>query len=388
VKCGSRGVLALLVLLIAAACAHVEPPTGGPEDLEPPRLLVTRPDSLAVVADLAAPVVLVFDERVSERGVEQAVLVSPRTSMVRVDHRRDELRVSLRGGWLPNTIYHVTVLPEIQDLFGNRRTEPVNFVFSTGPPIPDTRLTGVVTDRITGRNEANARVEAIRMADSLVYAMPSDSAGRFVFDRLPEGEYRIRAFQDMNRNRALDPFEPRDTAFATVITTDTPSVALAILLPDTSPPQIASVSVVNQNVEVRFDDHLDPDQQPTPDQVSITAADGQVVRIVEIGVGGLRSEVADTVGPVAMDTAATPPPVRPSPAALTLPSQTLVIRVADRAELRPGVEYTVEVRAARNVNGLVADSRRSFTAPDIIEPEPTEEPGADPADEVSSGDRG
>ncbi len=385
-KFGTRPICGLLLLLLlAAACAHVEPPSGGPEDREPPRLLVSRPDSLAVVPGFAAPVVLVFDERISERGIDQAVMVSPRTSMVRVDHRRDELRVSLAGGWLPNTIYHITVLPEIQDLFGNRRTEPVNFVFSTGPVIPATRLTGAVTDRITGRNEADARVEAIRMTDSLVYAIPSDSAGRFAFHRIPEGEYRVRAYQDMNRDRRLDPFEPRDTAFATVTANDTPSVALALLLPDTTPPAIASVSVVNQNVEVRFDDHLDPDQLLTADRLSISAADGQQVSIVEFGIGALPSAVEDTAAaPPVTPAAARPPPVGVSPAALTLPSQTLVIRVGDRAELRPGVEYRVRVTGVRNVNGLVADAEGTFTAPEIVAPAPEAEPGA----EVSGGAAG
>jgi hypothetical protein len=381
-----RGTLPIggLLLLLAAACAHVEPPPGGLEDREPPRLLVSRPDSLAVVPGFTAPVVLVFDERISERGIEQAVMVSPRTSMVRVDHRRDELRVALAGGWQPNTIYHITVLPEIQDLFGNRRTEPVNFVFSTGPPIPDTRLSGRVTDRITGRNEANVRVEAIRMVDSLVYALPTDSAGRFSFHRIPEGEYRVRAFQDMNRDRRLDPFEPRDTAFATVTTADTSSVALALLLPDTTPPAIASISVVNQNVEVRFDDHLDPAHALTTDRVSITAADGQAVAIVEMGIGALASAVQDTAAPAVIDTTgARPQPIGVSPAARTLPSRTLVIRVGERAELRPGVEYRVRVLGVRNVNGLVADAEDTFTAPEIVAPQPAVEPGVEPGDEVS-----
>jgi hypothetical protein len=378
----ARFIPLLLLLALAAGCAHVEAPPGGAEDREPPRLLVTRPDSLTVVRDLASPVILVFDERVSERGIEQAVLVSPRTSMVRVDHRRDEIRVSLRQGWVPGVIYHITVLPEIQDLFGNRRGEPVRFVFSTGPEIPETRLTGSVTDRLTGRSEANVRVEAIRRADSLVYSIPSDSAGRFVFERIPEGEYRVRAFQDMNRNRALDEFEPRDTAFATVVAADTHDLALSILLPDTTPPQIASVSVVNDNVEVRFDDHLDPEQDLTPERVNITAADGQVVPIAAIGVGGLPIEVAAPTEPVAIE----PPPerapaVQPSPAAVTLPSQTLVIRVVDRATLRPGVEYRVVVRGARNVNGLVADAEGSFTGPEIAAPDV---PG-EPETEVSPG---
>jgi hypothetical protein len=377
-----------LLLLGVAACAHVEPPPGGAEDREPPALLTSRPDSLATVRASTTPVVLVFDERISERGLNDAVMVSPRTSMVRVDHRRDELRVSLRDGWEAGYVYQITVLPVVQDLFGNRRTEPVHFVFSTGPEIVDTRMTGRVTDRITGRSEAGVRVEAIRMADSLVYAVQSDTAGGFVFARVPEGEYRIRAFQDMNRNRELDEFEPRDTIDVTIATTDTPSVALAILLPDTTPPAIASVSVVNENLEIRFDDHLDPDQELSPDRLLVVAEDGQVVEILEVGVGGLASAAeaatdtlpADTAG-VPVDPARAAQPDR-APSATTdaparLPSQNLIARLADRGALREGVEYRVTVRAVRNVNGLTADSEGGFSGPAPLVEEEPEDPGAE-----------
>ncbi|MBA2669761.1 MAG: hypothetical protein H0U67_05260, partial [Gemmatimonadetes bacterium] len=141
-------------------------------------------------------------------------------------------------------------------------------------------------------------------------------------------------------------------------------------------PQIASASVVNRNVEVRFDDFLDPLQEFAPGQITITAADGEVVGIAEAGVGALDSEIADE--------AAQPERAQRSPAAATLPSQTLTIRLADDAVLRPGVEYRVTVRAIRNVNGLVADGDGSFTGPP--EPEPAATP--DPADEVSTGTDG
>jgi len=347
----------------------VEPPRGGPDDREPPQLLASRPDSLAVVPNLTTPVVLLFDERISERGIEAAVMVSPRTSMVRVDHRRDELRVSLRDGWVPGIVYHITVLPEIQDLFGNRRTEPVSFVFSTGPPIPDTRVSGTVTDRITGRNEAGLRVEAIRLADSLVYAAPTDSAGRFQMNRVPEGEYKIRAYRDMNRDRVLDPFEPRDSAFATVSAAAEATVSLAVLLPDTTPPQFASARVVNENVEVQFDDHLDPEQTFAIDQIRIAGPDGTLLPIAEVGVGALASQVRGGAPGLA------PAPVRPpevplSPAALSLPSRTLLIRLGEGAVLRPGEQYRVVIRGVRNVNGLVSDVEGTFVAPPRAEVPP------------------
>ena len=96
--------LAALVCALLAACAHIEAPTGGPEDKQGPQLLTTRPDTFARVTSLNTPAVFVFDEGLSEERIEEAVSVSPRTSAVAVDQRGDELRVSLRRGWEPNRI--------------------------------------------------------------------------------------------------------------------------------------------------------------------------------------------------------------------------------------------------------------------------------------------
>jgi hypothetical protein len=363
-------------LLAPAACAHIEAPPGGAEDLAPPALLATRPDSLAVLRAWNAPAVLVFDERVSERGVEEAVSVSPRTSPVRVQHRGDEIRVSLRDGWQPGVIYHVTLEPTVQDLFGNRIAEPVGLVFSTGPQIPDTRVSGAVVDRITGRPEVGARVEAIRAADSLVYAVPSDSAGRFVLARIPEGDYRVRAYRDLNRNRALDPFEQRDTTVLRVAAGAPEEARLALLMPDTTPPVLASVTSRDGALELRTDDHLDPEQELGPAQVEIVGPDGRALQVarVTLGAEGAAAGRAAPTGtpadpPAPPDLAATgPPPAAPE----RLPSQLLIVELAEGVAPTPGAEYLVRLRAVRNVNGLVGDSERTWTAP-------AAEPAAPPA---------
>lgn len=357
--------------VVLTGCAHYEPPPGGPDDETPPELLLSRPDSLAVVADLRGPVVLVFTERLSERQLEQSVLVSPRTSPVVVDHSGDQIRVSLRRGWVPGTIYHVTVRSEVQDLFNNALGQPVRLVFSTGPAIPDTRLAGTVLDRITGRPDTEARVEAIRRADSLVYAAPTDSAGRFEFPHIPEGEYQVRAYRDVNVNRALDVYEARDTALVAVTAGELDAVRLAVVSPDTLPPKAAAAQVAGPGrVEVRFDDYLDPEQALAPAAVQIVGPDGALVPVARVAVGeaGARAAAPDTA---AADTAAAdaaPPP--------RLPAQSIVVELAEGATLTAGAEYTVRVRGVRNVVGLPGDSEVELEAPPApAAPTPAAAPG-------------
>jgi hypothetical protein len=341
---------------LGAACAHVEGPPGGPEDKVPPALLVTRPDTLAVVPSWDAPAVLVFDERISERGVQDAVMVSPRTSMVVVDHRGDEIRVRLREGWRPNTIYHVTVQPGVQDLFNNPLAEPVTLVFSTGPEIPGTLLAGVVTDPITRKPEVGIRVEAIRAADSLVYAVPTDSAGEYRLGRIPEGEYRVRAFRDLNRNRALDDFEPRGIASVAVAAGDSARQALGVLMPDSTPPKIASAELRDSILELKFDDYLDPNQLLPPARVQIRSPEGRFVPAASITVGTPRAET-----PAAPRRQGREQPA--DTATAPLPSQSLLIRLAGDAEVEPGVTYSIRVRDLRNLAGLVGDVETELKVP-------------------------
>ncbi|HLL85029.1 MAG TPA: Ig-like domain-containing protein, partial [Longimicrobium sp.] len=202
--------------LLVAACAHIEAPTGGEEDKVGPQLLTTRPDTFARSPNLRTPAVFVFDEGLSEERLEEAITVSPRTSAVAVDKDGGELRVSLRRGWEPNRIYQVVIDSTVQDRFANRIQEPIRLVFSTGPEIPETFLSGTVLERQTAQPAKGVRVEAILRPDSLVYATRTDEAGTFAFAQIPAGEYQVRAFSDPNANRALEPFEARDTTVARV----------------------------------------------------------------------------------------------------------------------------------------------------------------------------
>jgi hypothetical protein len=373
-----------LVLAALAACAHVEPPPGGPEDRTPPVVASSEPESLSVVPGWTRPVVLRFSERISEQGAEEAVSVSPRTSPVQIDRGRDGIRVSLRGGWRPETIYHVTVSPEVRDLFSNRLAEPVTLVFSTGPAIPATAVLGTVTDRITGRAAIDTRVEAVRRADSLVYAVPTDSSGDFRIAHIPAGTYLLRAFRDANRNRALDGYEPRDSAVVEVGAAEPPVVPLAIVDPDSTAPRLtAATPARGTRVELRFDDYLDPTQPLDSVVVEIADSAGASVRVSSIDFAeppAAPRDSAATPAPAAAPGAGAPPPEAaprpppPPPAPPGLPGRTLFVELAPETPLAAGRTYRVTVRGVRNVVGLVGESSADLIVPQERPAPPTPAP--------------
>jgi hypothetical protein len=377
-----------LALALAAGCAQVEPPPGGPDLRQPTAVIAVVPDSVGALPPGRAPVVVRFNAPLSERGVEEAVLVSPRTSSPRTERRGSELRVSLAEGWEPGRIYHVTVLPEIRDRFGNRLERRVELYLTTGPELPDTRLSGTVVDRITGRPERGARVEAIRLADSLVYALPSDSAGEFHFRRLPEGDYRVRAYVDRDRSRTLDPWEARDTARLAVRPGDTARAALRLVEPDTTAPVLAGATGEGRRIEARFDDHLDPLVLVSPTDVQVVDSLGRPIPVGRVAVGEL-SETAP--GSATADTAAADAVAPPPPAAAArptaqprepLPSRSLLVETAE--PLEPDTEYRLEVRAVTNVVGLTGGGTATFRTPSA--PVPPPEPDDDPEVPDAPGD--
>ena len=77
-RAGWRIATALTAGLVLA-CAQPSPPPGGTPDREAPRLVSTRPEQGAIVPGLDGSVVFSFDEKLSEKGPRDPVLVSPET---------------------------------------------------------------------------------------------------------------------------------------------------------------------------------------------------------------------------------------------------------------------------------------------------------------------
>ena len=364
--------------LLAAACAHIEAPTGGDEDKVGPQLLTTRPDTFARSPNLRTPAVFVFDEGLSEERLEEAISVSPRTSAVAVDKNGGELRVSLRRGWEPNRIYQVVIDSTVQDRFNNRIQEPIRLVFSTGPEIPETFLSGTVLERQTAQPAKGVRVEAILRPDSLVYATRTDEAGTFAFAQIPVGEYQVRAFSDPNANRSLEPFESRDTTVTRVAVGAQPSVELSIVAPDTSAPKALEATGADSAIAVRFDDFLDPAQRIAVTQIRLLAPDSTPVRIASVSVGAptdVPAAAPDTArAPAAGDTAR-----RGTPAAARAPapSRTITVRVA--GALRPDAQYTIRVEGVRNLVGLTGGGELRLRTPRAASaPQPAPSAGTTP----------
>lgn len=436
----------LLFALTLGACAHPHAPSGGDVTGIPFHVVETAPEAMGVEPELSGPVVLRFDERISERNLEGAVEVSPETGKVRVKKKGRELRITLEGGWRSGQIYRIVVQPVLQDLFGNTMEGAVDLIFSTGPEIPETAVAGRATDRLTRDAVDGARVEAIHLEDSMTYVAQTDTGGYFALRHIPEGDYTLRVYEDRIPNQEHDFTEPIDDTPLTLSASDTTVLTFELLAPDTTPARLTRAEAEDSTtLRLSLDDFLDPDVPldgvtarvwHLPDSTEVMVQDVLHAYEHEEQIAERRAEaeamakaraeaeeaeraetqdtteVADTVPPPPADstvpTDTVPPaeglrtgehdevgePGEPEPPEDPLPTREFVIYLAE--PLEPEAEYRITVEGVRNINELedgggTATFQAPAPPPEEEDPETEEdsEPDADPdadPDARSGGD--
>jgi Bacterial Ig-like domain len=388
------------------ACASAVPPPGGPPRKDPPELIEVVPESNSVNVRTSR-VVFRFDEVVSERPASGAedlsgdFLISPRKGNPEVSWHRDHYSVSPPGGFRPNTVYTVTMLPGVADLHGNVQKHGATVTFSTGPTIPPTIVRGRVFDWLEGRVAANAFIDAFQQPipqkakDTVDYVTVADSTGAFVLRHLPPGQYTVRGYVDANNNRRLDPNEIWDSARVTLV--DSARVELLAFVHDTVGPRVREI-VVRDSVTVRvtLDQGIEPNQPLTAALFTITAKDSSTVpiKVVESAEQYDSAEVAaqrqradsvvradslrrvdsglatrDTTAArrrrelrqAQRDSAARAKLLHPS-----LPSPVHEVVLVLGSPLQPGATYRLHLEGLRGILGATRPSTRSFSVPKVV----------------------
>lgn len=367
----ARRLTGAAVALAILACAKIEPPPGGPEDLLPPGLIATVPDSMAVLPDFAGDVEFVFNETVSEGGspnmglgtgdLEKLIMLSPTEKVPRVRWKRSRVTVRPAEGWRPNTVYRVQLLPGVMDIRRNRNDSNTVVTFTTGAPIPQLHLRGQVWDWSTARPARGALIVAVLLPDSLRYRTVTDSAGRFDFGPLPSGDYLVYGAIDQNKNARLDRREAWDSLPVPRDSTAVPE--LWVFPHDSIGPRLSTAAVSDSlSALLTFSQPLDPAQRFGPGTVRVLLLPDSVA----VGVVSLLPKAAhdslyrppppppDSAAPKAAPVKAGPPAdsIRPARAPLLT---TLLLRVAEPWKM--GAKYVIEIDSIRNANLAGADAR-------------------------------
>ena len=361
-----------LVLAVAAFtnCARPGAPIGGPIDNVGPQVVGNTPNAFAVLEDFQGPVEVFFDERISETAssgsLQDAVRISPMLGEIAVNHRSQSLEIEILGGFTQGVVYRITILPIVRDLFQNPMPYPFEFLFSTGPEMIANVAAGTVTDGITLRPSFGATVIAstdtlgsnLESGDGLKHIAVADSSGVYAFRYLPTGTYSITAFMDENRSNRPESTEPIASTRLVVQANDTVFTDMKVLRPDSTPPVLNAVGVVDSlTLLVEFDDYLNPEQFPAEDVVATLSkgASGaiEIKEILDEYEFDVRREltrdaVGDSLPTVTLDSIASAMELVGRGA--SVPSRNVYLILAE--PIKPEIAYEVTISGLVNVNGV------------------------------------
>lgn len=372
-----------LAALGSSACAHVSAPPGGPPDSIPPALIAVVPDSYSVVPGFEDRVVFQFDEAISERNLQGAVVLYPFERRPMIDKGKAELRVRSRNGWTADRIYHLRVEPVVQDLFGNRIEAPIQYVFSTGAELTSNLVQGQVFDRITGDVLRQGRVDLVRMPDTLRYGTIADSIGNFGIRVLPTGDFFAIGYEDSNNNGRADDFDRADSARVSLGAADTITLEFQVFRHDTLGPRLATATPTDSIVvELEFDSYIDPDFELAASMVSLLALpDSSAIPVDTVlhawqytswrdSVAAVQRAIRDSLAAeraAAADTAGAPPDTgaRIPPDTAGAPEDTGALRAPDAANASGDAEARTPPETARPTLLDTADQR-----PQRVDPRP------------------
>jgi len=212
-----------LAALAAAGCAKKAPPSGGPPDLEPPRLVGAWPDSGAAGVPRGARIALTFSEGMEPRSTGEAVSLAPRVEIRQRRWSGRTLTLVLAESLQADQTYIVFVGGTARDRHGNAMGTGGTVAFTTAPAFPAGVLSGTVEARgfdaagtylwVYDAAAGRAPDSTARDFDAIGFA---DAKGRFeIVGLAAPGRYRVWGFADLNANRSFEPaadiLTPADT---------------------------------------------------------------------------------------------------------------------------------------------------------------------------------
>jgi hypothetical protein len=203
--------VAAVALIATAGCARKQPPSGGPPDLEPPKVLAVTPDSGATGVSRDPKLTVEFSEGMDPRTAALAVELAPRVEIKQRRWSGRKLTLVLEDSLRAEQTYTLFVGADARDRHGNALIEGRTVPFSTASQFPPGVIEGEVV--ATGfpapgtflwcypeghSPDSTARdFEAVGLAGE-------GGAFRVTGLHVP-GRYRLWAFADLNRNHSFEP---------------------------------------------------------------------------------------------------------------------------------------------------------------------------------------
>lgn len=186
------------------------PPSGGPRDSLPPRLVIANPKDSATNVK-TKNILLTFDEFVSLQNTENIIYAPVPKNLPQVDYKLRNVTVRFKDSLEENTTYSIDFGNSIIDVNESNVAKNFRYVFSTGPTIDFNTYEGKVLVAETGKVDSTLIVVLHKnISDSAIKKLSPrfftriDGKGSFKFNNLPAGTFAAYVVDGKSYNKIFD----------------------------------------------------------------------------------------------------------------------------------------------------------------------------------------
>ena len=207
-----RVISVLVISILGISCAQVGVPTGGEVDKTPPVVLSVTPalGSTNVQTSPGGVITFEFDEYVNVRQLSEQLLVSPPlVKPVEWAMKGQTVSFIWNEELQKDKTYIFQFGDAIIDVNEGNPASNLMHAFSTGSTLDTLSLTGSVVDVFTEEKLSEKRVfvydwdlsvDSIADGALPLFVTTTNEEGMFTVNYMPEGNYRLLAIDDVDRN--------------------------------------------------------------------------------------------------------------------------------------------------------------------------------------------
>lgn len=200
----------IALITLVNSCANIIPPSGGPRDSLPPRLVMANPKDSAINVK-TKNIILTFDEFVTLQNTENIIYSPVPKSLPIADYKLRNVTIRFKDSLEENTTYSIDFGTSIIDVNESNVAKNFRYVFSTGPAIDVNTYRGKVFVAETGKIDSTLIVVLHRnLSDSAIKKLTPrfftriNGKGDFVFNNLPAGSFAAYVVNGKSYNKVFD----------------------------------------------------------------------------------------------------------------------------------------------------------------------------------------
>ncbi len=200
----------LFLTQLLPSCANIVPPTGGPRDTIPPKLVQAIPpdQSTNIKGKLF---VFEFDERIILENLKQKLIITPRIEgTYEFKMSKYGFRLIFEEDFEDEVTYTFNFRDAIKDITEKNPTRDNTYTFSTGDYLDSLSIEGFITNLMKGDSIKEATVGLYKVDDTVnifngppYYFTETEENGYYKISNIKNGIYKLYAFKDENNNLTL-----------------------------------------------------------------------------------------------------------------------------------------------------------------------------------------